>query len=472
MNITLGVPRIQEIINCAYNISGPSMTIYLEEDKRFDLDHAHKLISMLEFTTLKHVSRMSEIYYDPDPDHTIIEDDKDLIWEEHDAEEKKTFSPWVLRIQIDMTLLGRKGLRLKDIKDKIENFFLERPLEIITSIDSSDPIILRIRMRNKSELSPEELTSQFHSLKKIEQYILEDLPIKGFCKKVSYRRNPVKAYGPNGVEVIGDPKGEYVLETSGTDLARVLSFPYVDKKRTTTNHVMDVYKVLGVEASRESMLREISLVFQFFNISVNYRHTTLLADVITSQGKLMSISRNGINRVYTSTLRKSSFEETVEIILDAAAFAELDSLKGVTENVMMGQLCKLGTGCFDVLMDDSYFFFNTSEAEREKISSLWKYFPDLNPVLEVDGGIEDGMDDTKMNTPYGPNTPGPNTDYLRGKTPAMGEFGAFYQSPQVFTPGGLTPGHGMTPRGAMTPNRDNLPHNMIYSPYVRQNIEQ
>lgn len=282
MNITLGVPRIQEIINCAYNISSPSMTIYLEEDKRFDLDHAHKLISLLEFTTLKHISRMSEIYYDPDPDHTIIEDDKDLIWEEHDAEEKKMFSPWVLRIQIDMTLLGRKGLRLNDITDKIEAFFKERPLEIVSSIESSDPIILRIRMKNNKELSPDELTSQFHSLKKIEQYILEDLPIKGFCKKVSYRRNQVKAFGSDGVEIVGDPKGEYILETSGTDLARVLAFPYVDKKRTTTNHVMDVYKVLGVEASRESMLREISLVFQFFNISVNYRHTTLLADVITS----------------------------------------------------------------------------------------------------------------------------------------------------------------------------------------------
>lgn len=471
MNITLGVPRIQEIINCAHNIKGPSMTIFLEDDKRFSIDSAHKLISMLEFTTLKHVARVSEIYYDPDPDNTIIEDDKDLIWYEHDAEEKKLFSPWVLRIQIDLVLLGRKGLRFSDILEKIEHFFREKPLEIIASIESADPIILRLRMKNESELSPEELTSQFHSLKKIEQYILEDLPIKGFCKKVSYRRNPVKHFTSKGVETLGDAKGEFVLETSGTDLARVLAFPFVDKSRTTTNHVMDIYKVLGVEAARAAILREIRLVFSFFNIYVNYRHTTLLADVITAQGKLMSISRNGINRVYASALRKSSFEETVEIILEAAAFAELDGLRGVTENVMMGQLCKLGTGSFDVMMDP-YYFFPKTDKEKEKISNQWKYFPDLNPVLEVDGGLDDGMDDTKLNTPHAPHTPGPLTDYMRGKTPAMGEFGAFHQSPQVFTPGGLTPGQGMTPRGGMTPNRDNLPHNMIYSPYVRQNIDQ
>eukprot|EP00178_Gracilaria_changii_P023538 TRINITY_DN71217_c0_g1_i1.p1 TRINITY_DN71217_c0_g1~~TRINITY_DN71217_c0_g1_i1.p1 ORF type:complete len:323 (+),score=30.75 TRINITY_DN71217_c0_g1_i1:79-969(+) len=119
---------------------------------------------------------------------------------------------------------------------------------------------------------------------------------------------------------------------------------------------------------------------------------------------------------------------------------------------------------------DPYYFFPKTDQEKEKISNLWKYFPDLNPVLEVDGAIEDGMGDTNLNTPYAPNTPGAATDYLRGKTPGMGEFGAFHQSPQVFTPGGLTP--GMTPRGGMTPNRDTLPHNMIYSPYVRQNIDQ
>lgn len=279
-NITLGVPRIKEIINCAKNIKGPSMTIFLKDEFKYEVEYAHKLISLLEFTTLKHVSRMSEIYYEPDPTTSIIDADKNLIWIESDAEAKK-LSPWVLRIQIDPVLLGRKGLRFNDIVTRIEEFFREKPLDIVKSLEINDPIILRIRMINEENLTSDELTAQFHSLKKIEQYILEDLPIKGFCKKVSYRREKVTKFTSNGIEDDGDVNGEYVLETSGTDLARVLGFNYVNTARTTTNHILDIYNVLGVEAARKAILNEINIVFSFFNIYVNYRHTTLLADAIT-----------------------------------------------------------------------------------------------------------------------------------------------------------------------------------------------
>lgn len=470
-NITLGVPRIQEIINGAKNIKGPSMTIYIEDEHRFDVEYAHKLISLLEFTTLKHVSRVSEIYYDPDPSTSIIESDRDLIWFNPEVENPKLYSPWVLRIQIDPVLLGRKGLRFKDIVSRINEFFAERPLEIYESFETDDPIILRIRMKNDREYSTEELTAQFHGLKKIEQYILEDLPIKGFCKKVSYRREKVKKFTDKGVEVDGDPQGEYILETSGTDLSKVLSFPHVNTSRTTTNHVLDIYNVLGVEAARKAILREINIVFTFFNIYVNYRHTILLADAITQRGKMMSISRNGINRVYGSALRKSSFEETVEILTEAACFAEVDLLKGVSENVMLGQLCKFGTGCFDVIMDP-YYFFPETEEEKEKVSNTWKYFPDLNPILEMDGGMDDG-EGTVPQTPFAPHTPAPNTDYLVQPTPAIGEYGGFPTSPANFTPRPNTP--GKTPMGALTPSRGlgmASPHSTPYSPYNKMMFDK
>lgn len=80
----------------------------------------------------------------------------------------------------------------------------------------------------------------------------------------------------------------------------------------------------------------------------------------------MAISRNGINRVYSSPFRKSSFEETVDILIKAAVFSNLEPLKGTTENIMMGQLCKLGTGCFDILMDNEYLLAKTQE-EKEAL---------------------------------------------------------------------------------------------------------
>ena len=81
----------------------------------------------------------------------------------------------------------------------------------------------------------------------------------------------------------------------------------------------------------------------------------------------MSISRNGINRVYTSPFRKCSFEETVDILIKAAVYANKENLKGVTENVMMGQLCKMGTGSFEILMDTDYLLPN--EENKEKVTA-------------------------------------------------------------------------------------------------------
>lgn len=430
-NITLGVPRIQEIINCSKNIKGPSMTIYLEEQYRYSPEAVHQLISLLEFTTLGQLAKSSEIYYDPDPNNTVVPEDQDLIFMEDDLVD---CSPWVLRITIDPILLGRKGIRFRDIVKRIESFLGTNTLKITESLETANPIILRLRLLRKSE-------NDYADIKKVEQFILEDMPIKGFCKKVSYRRQRVQMYSAKGLESLGPKEGEFVLETSGTDLLRVLILPLVDKRRTTSNHIWDIHQLFGIEATRSSILKEIRIVFEFFNIYVNFRHIALLADTITSNGKLMSISRNGINRVYQSPFRKCSFEETVDILIEAAVYADIDFLKGVTENVMVGQLSKMGTGSFDVIMDNYYLL--PSETEKEKINAQWKYFPDLHPVLEVEADLEDDSRSAYLQTPYiNLNTPAPATNFYNRQTPLYDSItGAM--SPQVLTP---YMGSDMTPR--------------------------
>ena len=88
-----------------------------------------------------------------------------------------------------------------------------------------------------------------------------------------------------------------------------------------------------------------------YGIYVNYRHIATLCDVMTQRGTLMSIARHGINRIDSGALRKCSFEETVEILLEAAVHSEEDPLTGITENVVMGQLAPMGTGCFNLNVD-------------------------------------------------------------------------------------------------------------------------
>lgn len=127
--------------------------------------------------------------------------------------------------------------------------------------------------------------------------------------------------------------------------------PYVDHIRTYSNDILEVKSILGVEAARKTMLNEIRLVLNFYGIYVNYRHLSTLVDNVCHTGKLMGFTRHGINRSGKGPILKSSYEETVDMLFQSALFAEVDYLKGVSENVAVGQMAPLGTGEFDVLVD-------------------------------------------------------------------------------------------------------------------------
>lgn len=102
--------------------------------------------------------------------------------------------------------------------------------------------------------------------------------------------------------------------------------------------------MLGIEAVRKSVEKEMNAVLQFYGLYVNYRHLALLCDVMTAKGHLMAITRHGINRQDTGALMRCSFEETVDVLMDAASHAEVDPMRGVSENIIMGQLPRMGTG--------------------------------------------------------------------------------------------------------------------------------
>lgn len=110
----------------------------------------------------------------------------------------------------------------------------------------------------------------------------------------------------------------------------------VNYSKTTSNDIIEILTVLGVEAARLSLISELRFVLEAYGIYVNYRHLATLTDIMTTRGILTAITRHGINRVDSGALRKCSFEETVEILLEAAQHAEVDPLNGVTENIIFG----------------------------------------------------------------------------------------------------------------------------------------
>lgn len=147
---------------------------------------------------------------------------------------------------------------------------------------------------------------------------------------------------------------------------------------------------MGIEAGRKAIEKELYNVISFDGSYVNYRHLSLLCDVMTSKGNFMAITRHGINRQEVGCLMRCSFEETVDVLLDAAFHAEVDPMKGVSENIMLGQLSKVGTGCFDLIL-------NVEECKKAMPIPVPSRFDNMMPNL----GESHGMYNTGGASPSG-----------------------------------------------------------------------
>ncbi|ODV89296.1 hypothetical protein CANCADRAFT_65867 [Tortispora caseinolytica NRRL Y-17796] len=356
-NVTLGVPRLKEILNVAKSIKTPTLTVYLEKEYASDIEKAKTIHSAIEHTNLVDVTAKTQIVYDPDPKSTVIQEDLDTVESFFDiydeAVESKLYmhSPWLLRLELDRAKMLDKQLTMSQVAEKIQQAF-EDELFVIWSEDNSEKLVIRCRVMRDPKMLDEDLDAEEDQiLKRIEQHMLENITLRGITGVNRVFMMEHKLSEPN---VTGDyeNKTEWVLETDGINLQEVMAVPGVDATRAYSNSFVEILSVLGIEATRSALFQEIQNVIAFDGSYVNYRHMALLVDVMTSRGHLMAITRHGINRADTGALMRCSFEETVEILLEAAASAELDDCRGVSENVMLGQLAPLGTGCFDVALDE------------------------------------------------------------------------------------------------------------------------
>ena len=195
---------------------------------------------------------------------------------------------------------------------------------------------------------------------------------------------------------------------------------------------------------------------------VNHRHIALLVDVMTYRGIISAVTRHGINRADTGALMRCSFEETVEILLEAAATGELDDCRGISENVMLGQMAPMGTGNFDVLLDPKMLETVISDNSRMGL---------MAGMPTKSGDVEGAA------TPYDTGSPMADSGYLSMSSPAAGNFspiqGAGSDTPAGFDTvyGGGSVGFGgsapMSPynRGAASPFSSTSPTSPFsYSP--------
>jgi DNA-directed RNA polymerase beta' subunit len=159
-----------------------------------------------------------------------------------------------------------------------------------------------------------------------------------------------------GEDSDGGGETEWGVDVEGNALMELLCMPGVDATRSHSNDIHRVASVLGIEAAAAVLFAEIKAVISFDGTYVNDRHFALAADTMCHRGSVVAMTRHGINRSDHGFLARASFEETVDILFDAAAFAESDRITdgSVTEPIIVGQPAPIGTATSDVLLTEQY----------------------------------------------------------------------------------------------------------------------
>jgi len=206
--------------------------------------------------------------------------------------------------------------------------------------------------RRRKKLVSLDQQDQVCFLKAFQETLLNNIVIRGIkdIKQVTPRtiNNTVEF---NTETCTYDKKEIYVLDTVGSNLLDVLKLSYIDPTRTFSNNVTEMYKVLGIEATRKLISDELTDVIEAAGETVDEHHIEVLCDRMTCNKKLVSIYRHGIKGDDIGPIAKATFEETSEMFLKAARHGELDEMRGVSANVMCGQTGYFGTSSFQVYLN-------------------------------------------------------------------------------------------------------------------------
>jgi DNA-directed RNA polymerase subunit A" len=289
INVTLGLPRLIEIVDARSIPSTPMMNIYLREEYRMNPNLAKKVANQIEITRLNDVA-------DIEADLTNL----------------------LLYIKPDTKTIEDKGFTVDDLMDAVNKI---RGINVAAEKDK-----FKLTLDDPSYKNLLEVNETLKSLK-----------VKGIdgIKRIIIRKEPGEGY---------------VIYSEGSNLEKVLEIEGVDQYRTTTNDIQAVGRVLGIEAARNMIIQEAYSTLSEQGLNVDIRHIMLVSDIMTTDGTIKAIGRHGVSGEKSSVLSRAAFEITVNHLLDASRRGERDNLGGVAENIIVGQPVNLGTGAVELLM--------------------------------------------------------------------------------------------------------------------------
>jgi DNA-directed RNA polymerase subunit A" len=335
INVTQGLPRLIEIVDARRAPSTPTMTLYLSEAHRADRKAATAVANRIETTTLGQIA-------DVQSDLSTLE---------------------VLIVPHTDALKG-KDIAFDEVAEAVAG------IRKVTSEVAEDEKSIKVTLSDPN----------FKSLQKI----VDDL-------------RKLKVKGIDGITRLvitkDDREGGYVLHTEGSNLKEILDSgdsglnaflrTHLDRTRVRTNDIVQIKEQLGIEAARTSIVEEAKATLGGQGLAVDVRHLMLVSDVMTADGEVKAIGRQGVSGEKSSILARAAFEITVDHLLQAGMTGEVDPLDGVAENIIVGQPVNLGTGAVRLAMDSARLatLVKTMPVPRNTV-------PELLPEAEVSFGDE------------------------------------------------------------------------------------
>ncbi|MBR9681943.1 MAG: DNA-directed RNA polymerase subunit A'' [Candidatus Altiarchaeota archaeon] len=292
MNVTLGLPRVIEIVDARSTPKTPMMTVHLLPEFSGNEDKARKVAARIKMTTLSELSR-----------------------------------------EIDTDIIERR-IVVKLDEASLEDYDLS-PVEVVEAIDK--------RLKGVHAELIDDFTVAVETKK------------AGLRKLYKFKGNllGVRVAGVEGITstIVSKREGEFIVFTEGSSLKEVLDVKGVDASRTFSNDIHETAAVLGVEAGRNSIIHEMQSAMEGAGVSnVDVRHIMMVSDLMTLTGSVNAIGRYGIAGEKAGVLAKASFETPVMHLIDAAMSGEFDEFNSVIANVMVGQPVKVGTGTVRLTM--------------------------------------------------------------------------------------------------------------------------
>ena len=293
MNVTMGLPRIIEILDGRKLIKTPMMEVYLKAPYN-QSDDIKKIAMRLKETKLG-----------------------DLV------------SEFVINIIESSVIVKLDQEKLDDVELTVEKVAGEVKKKIKGAIVKATEDGVELKLKTKDEKGLNEIYKLKEKIKGV--YIKG---VKGITQVLPVRR-----------------KDEFLIISAGSNLKDVLELDFVDPTRTVTNDIHEIANVLGIEAARQAVIEEVFKVIEAQGLAVDVRHIMLVSDTMCAGTEIKGITRYGVVSQKASVMARASFETPIKHIINASLMGERDELNSVIENVMMNQPVPVGTGLPNLTME-------------------------------------------------------------------------------------------------------------------------